>query len=186
MNKVAGLSSSNLLTGQPGKSNIFLVGFMGSGKSHWGKIWAEENKCSFVDLDEVIEKMAGKTIAQLFEINGEDYFRKLEAETLRSCASLQNTLIASGGGTPCYHDNMEWMNANGVTIYLSCTAREVLKRVEEEQEKRPLLKKLNQAELLFFIEQKLAERLPFYSQATYSVSSDTLTPASLSTIISVK
>lgn len=186
MNKVAGLSSSNLLTGQPGKSNIFLVGFMGSGKSHWGKIWAEENKCSFVDMDEVIEKIAGKTIAQLFEINGEAYFRKLEAETLRSCASLQNTLIASGGGTPCYHDNMEWMNANGVTIYLSCTAQEVLKRVEEEQEKRPLLKKLNQAELLFFIEQKLAERLPFYSQATYSVSSDTLTPASLSTIISVK
>ncbi|MEO6229806.1 MAG: shikimate kinase [Ferruginibacter sp.] len=183
---MADKSSSNLLTGQPGKSNIFLIGFMGSGKSHWGKIWAEENKCSFVDLDEVIEKMAGRSIAQIFEINGEDYFRKLEAETLRSCASLQNTLIASGGGTPCYYDNMEWMNANGITIYLTCTAQDVLKRVAEEQEKRPLIKKLNPAELLFFIEQKLAERFPFYSRATYTVSSNTLTPASLPAIISTK
>ncbi len=186
MDKVADITSTNSLTGKPGKSNIFLIGFMGSGKSHWGKIWAEENRLSFVDLDEVIEKAAGKTVAQIFETKGEDYFRKLEAETLRSCASLKNALIASGGGAPCYYDNMEWMNAHGVTIFLTCNAQDVLKRVTEEQEKRPLLKKLNQAELLFFIEQKLAERLPFYTQATYTVPSNTLTSASLPAVLSTK
>ena len=120
---------------------------------------------SFIDLDEVIEKAEGKTIAAIFENKGEAYFREIEAKALRSFDGVQNTIIACGGGTPCFYENMQWMNDHGTTIYLSTTAPEILERVLTEQEKRPLIKKMNQAELLFFIEQKLKERAPFYTAA---------------------
>jgi shikimate kinase len=179
MNDDMDVSNSSVNVGE----NVFLVGFMGSGKTHWGKIWAVNTMRSFIDLDEVIEKMAGKSIADIFEIKGEDYFRKLEADALRSCATVSNSIIACGGGTPCFYDNMKWMNEYGITIYLTCTPSEVLKRVELEQEKRPLVKKLNRAELLFFIEQKLKEREPVYTQAKFSVSSNQLTLDSFPGII---
>jgi len=176
------LSNSN--TGQKTKGNFFLIGFMGSGKSHWGKIWTEANQLSFVDLDAAIEEKTGKTVAAIFELNGEDYFRFVEADALRTCANMQNTIIACGGGTPCFHENMKWMNENGTTIYIACTATEILARVLLEKEKRPLLKKLNQAELLFFIEQKVKEREPFYTQASLTVQSGSLTETSFPEIIS--
>jgi shikimate kinase len=163
--------------------NVYLVGFMGSGKTHWGKAWAAATRRSFVDLDEVIEKTAGATIAEIFETKGEDHFRSIEAEALRACASLTHTIIACGGGTPCFYDNMPWMNENGLTIYISCTPAEVLQRVAREQQKRPLLKKLSKAELLFFIEQKLKEREPYYKQAKISVVSKELTGGSFYSII---
>ncbi len=166
------------------KGNFFLIGFMGSGKSHWGKIWSEANQFSFVDLDAVIEEKAGKTVAAIFELNGEDYFRGLETDALRTCAHLQNTIVACGGGTPCFNENMQWMNENGTTIYITCTSNEILARVLLEKEKRPLLKKLNQAELLFFIEQKVKEREPFYTQANLTVQSCLLTESSFPEIIS--
>ncbi|MEP7108404.1 MAG: shikimate kinase [Ferruginibacter sp.] len=127
---------------------FFLIGFMGSGKTHWGKIWAAENQLSFVDLDEIIESKAKKTIPEIFEKSGEDHFRKLEAKALRTCAGLQNTIVACGGGTPCFFENMQWMNDHGITIYLSCTTAEILHRVLSEPEKRPLIKKINEAEFI--------------------------------------
>lgn len=166
---------------QPGhtSTNIFLLGFMGSGKTHWGRIWSANTGRSLVDLDAVIEQQAGKSIADIFETLGEDHFRQLEAAALRDCQAHTNAIIACGGGTPCFHNNMQWMNTNGITIFLSCTPQEVMKRVEEELEKRPLLKKLNKAELLFFIEQKMKEREPFYTRAQVQVQSHTLTAGSL-------
>jgi shikimate kinase len=166
------------------KNCYFLTGFMGSGKSHWGKIWAAGNQLSFLDLDEVIEAGEGATIAAIFETKGEDYFRNIEAAALRSCAGLENTIIACGGGTPCFHDNMRWMNAHGTTIYIACTSEEILDRVFLEKEKRPLLKKLSKAELLFFIEQKVKERESFYTKARYTVQSGVLTQYSFPEIIS--
>ena len=148
---------------------------MGSGKSHWGKIWAGAHNKSFVDLDEVIELKEGKSIADIFELKGETYFREIETLALKSCYNLHDTVIACGGGTPCFFDNMQWMNTNGNTIYIKCTVTEILDRVLSEKEKRPLLKKLNQGELLFFIEQKLKEREVFYSQAKLIVQSSDLT-----------
>ena len=162
----------------------FLIGFMGSGKSHWGKIWAANSQLSFLDLDEVIEAKEGATIATIFETKGEDYFRNIEAAALRTCSHLQNTIIACGGGTPCFHDNILWMNAHGKTIYIACSSTEILDRVLFEKEKRPLLKKLNQAELLFFIQQKVKEREPFYTQASFTVQSAVLTNHSFPEIIS--
>ncbi|MCW3089629.1 MAG: shikimate kinase [Ferruginibacter sp.] len=163
---------------------FFLIGFMGSGKTHWGKIWAAANQLSFVDLDGVIEKETGSTIAEIFETKGEDHFRKLEAAALRNCSGLQNTIIACGGGTPCFFDNMPWMNEHGTTIYIICSPIEILERVLLEKETRPLLKKLNRAELLFFIEQKLREREPFYGQATLAVKSAELDQNAFPSIIS--
>ena len=115
---------------------FFLIGFMGSGKTHWGKIWAAMYSFTFIDLDEVIVKKEGKSIADIFHIKGENYFREAEAATLRSFKDLENTIIACGGGTPCFFENIEWMNAKGTTIYLYSTAQEILQRVLSEQDKR--------------------------------------------------
>jgi len=173
----------NKLSTDPG-SNIFLIGFMGSGKTHWGKIWAAAHRRTFIDLDEVIEKKYDKTIAAIFETDGEDYFRKIEAETLRACALMQNAIIACGGGTPCFYDSMQWMNDNGITLYITSMPAEIVNRVSSELEKRPLFKNMSGAEILLFIEQKLTERLPFYTQAKFIVPANQLTEASLNDIIS--
>jgi len=163
---------------------FFLIGFMGSGKTHWGKIWASKYGFAFIDLDEAIEKLEGKPIAAIFEIKGEDYFRKVESETLKSLDNIENTIIACGGGTPCYFENLQWMQEKGTTIYLSTTAQEILQRVYEEQEKRPLLKTMNQAELLFFIEQKLKERAAFYNAANIIIPTAQLTEHSFGDLLS--
>ena len=167
-----------------GIGGIFLIGFMGSGKSYWGKKWAAINHLSFVDLDELIEKKAGRSIADIFETWGEEHFRKLEAETLRSCAQLEDTIIACGGGTPCFHENMPWMNDHGITIYLSATPTEILQRVLGEQEKRPLIKTLNPEEIVLYTEKKLAERAPFYQQAKLKLPSSLANENTLTEIIS--
>lgn len=144
---------------------FFLNGFMGSGKSHWGKIWAANYKLDFIDLDEVIQMDEGGSVVDIFESRGEDYFRTVEARKLREMATVKNSIIACGGGTPCFADNMQWMNEHGITVYLSATPDEILRRLIKGQQQRPLIKKLSQAELLFFIQQKLKEREPFYNQA---------------------
>lgn len=163
---------------------IFLVGFMGSGKSHWGKIWAAAHNIDFVDLDEAVEKTAGTTVASMFENMGEDYFRMLEAKKLRNLPPNKSCIVACGGGTPCFFDNMQWMNEHGITIFLSATSQEILSRVLEEKEKRPLIKKLNESELLFFIEQKLKERDGFYTQANHTLATADLNDQSIEPIIS--
>ncbi|HEX2683637.1 MAG TPA: shikimate kinase, partial [Ferruginibacter sp.] len=104
----------------PGRQSgkIFLVGFMGSGKTYWGRIWAQAYQLAFYDLDEVIEQDQGKTVAEIFKTYGEDRFRQIEAGTLRSFSEKNNCIVACGGGTPCFHDNMQWMNEQGTTVYL--------------------------------------------------------------------
>ncbi len=154
---------------------FFLNGFMGSGKSHWGRIWAAEYKLGFIDLDEIIEIEEGKPVVDIFESKGEDYFREVEARKLRGIGSLKNIIVACGGGTPCYHNNIEWMNEHGISVYISATPEEILRRLIKGQAKRPLIKKLNQAELLFFIQQKLKEREPFYTQANIILPSAEIT-----------
>ena len=163
---------------------FFLIGFMGSGKTHWGKIWAAKYGFTFIDLDETIEKTEGKSIAAIFEIKGEDYFRKIEADALKTLSEIENTIIACGGGTPCFYDNISWMNEKGTTIYLSASPQEILDRILEEQEKRPLLKKMNHAELLFFIEQKLKERASFYNAAKLIIASAELSEDSFGDLLS--
>ena len=166
-----------------GLGGIFLIGFMGSGKTYWGKIWAQKKGLDFYDLDEIIEEKEGRYIATIFEKEGEDYFRKTETEALHTFSEKNNCIIACGGGAACFNDNMRWMNENGTTVYLAASPQYILSRVKEEEKgKRPLINKLNEAELLFFIEQKLKEREPFYNQAKIILPVADLNDESLSTL----
>ncbi len=161
---------------------VFLIGFMGSGKTYWGNIWAKKNGLAFYDLDEVIEKEQHKTIAAIFEKDGEDHFRKIETIALRAFAGTEKCIIACGGGTACFNNNIQWMNENGNTIYLSATPQYIFDRVLNDKQKRPLINKHNEAELLFFIEQKLNEREPFYNQAKIILPVTELNDNSLATL----
>ncbi len=148
---------------------------MGSGKTYWGKQWAENANIPFYDLDEVIEKNTHKNITQIFEEDGEDYFREIETKTLLQFSNIENAIIACGGGTPCFNNNVNWMNNNGITIYLCATPNQILQRVITEQATRPIIKSLPKNELLEFIKHKLAERDLFYNKAQAILPVETIT-----------
>jgi|SRR6185437_12210365 len=152
---------------------------MGSGKSHWGHIWALEEGYSFYDLDTEIENAFELPVEQIFEKHGEEKFREMERYHLRKFENSKKSLVACGGGAPCFFDNMDWMKQNGTVIYLRATPDYILERVMDETEKRPLLKKVNKSELLFFIQQKLKEREPVYLKADYILEVEKLQKNSL-------
>jgi len=149
---------------------IFLIGFMGSGKTYWAERWSSQMGYETIDLDKQIEEHEGISLLDIFEKKGEDYFRKTEAEALRKLEGKKNTIVSCGGGTACFFDNMDWMNLNGKTVYLSATPRLLTERVMNETGKRPLVRDVNEAEILYFIEQKLNERKPFYEKASQTLS----------------
>lgn len=140
---------------------------MGSGKSHWGRIWSLEHGYSFYDLDTEIEKAFELTVEEIFEKHGEEKFRELERYHLRKFEQKKKYLLSCGGGTPCFFDNLEWLKQQGEIIYLRASPEYILSRVMDETSKRPLMKKVNPSELLFFIEKKLKEREPVYLKANH-------------------
>jgi shikimate kinase len=162
---------------------IFLVGFMGSGKSYWGPQWARNLNLEFVDLDRQVEAQAGMSIAEIFDKLGEDAFRALEQKLLRDLGGKDNLLVACGGGTPCFEDNMSWMLEKGSTVYMSATPRQLFERIRSELQGRPLLKNLNEAEILYFIEKTLDSRLPYYSRAGLTLKVEDLDEFSLNTLL---
>jgi shikimate kinase len=166
-----------------GGKKIFLTGFMGSGKTYWGKLWAAQTGMNFLDLDEVIEAAEGATIAALFEQYGEAWFRQKETDTLKTFAQKHNCIIACGGGTACFNNNMQWMNENGITVYLLATAAEIVQRVVNEQDKRPLIKDFAPKDLLAFVDNKIKERMPFYNQAKIILPVATVSLNSISNIL---
>jgi shikimate kinase len=148
---------------------VYIIGFMGSGKSTAGKKLAAALGWSFIDLDKRIEEHTGTTIPDLFSQFGEDYFRNVEAEILRSLKDNKNTVVSTGGGTPCYGDNMDYMLKTGLTIYLKLTPPQLQSRLSGSKTVRPLLKDLNASQLLGFIEEKLAIREKWYNLAYLTV-----------------
>lgn len=156
---------------------------MGSGKSHWGHIWALKNGYTFYDLDAQIEKAFKMPVQEIFEKHGEDKFRELERYHLRKFLNKKKCLIACGGGTPCFFGNLEWMKKHGDVIYLQATTEYILNRVMDETAKRPLLKEVNTSELLFFIEKKLKEREPVYLKADHILDVNKLSENSLKFLI---
>lgn len=156
---------------------------MGSGKSYWGKLWAAETGMSYFDLDEVIEKQEGMSVESIFEKKGETYFRERESTLLRTMDKQEDCIISCGGGTPCFDSNMQWMNENGITVYLQANPVKLIENIMIEIDKRPLLKKINKGEILFFVEQKLKERNPFYTQAKITLSVNNLDLTSIHDII---
>ena len=144
---------------------IYLIGFMGGGKSYISKELSRVLDYPVVDLDETIERRAGMSIVQLFKQYGEAHFRRLEQEALHSTAEESPLIIATGGGTPCFFDNIEWMNKNGITVYLNTDESLLFKRLSPQKHHRPLLKNLSSSELKAYIHNKLEERSIYYQQA---------------------
>jgi len=144
---------------------IYIIGFMGSGKTTAGKKLASLLGWSFVDLDKAIEEFSGKTIPEIFSEKGEDFFRKVESSVLKNLNNEINIVVSTGGGTPCNGDNMEYMLKTGLTIYLKLTPGQLKSRLVEAKEDRPLIKELNNSELLGFIENKLSIREKWYNLA---------------------
>lgn len=145
---------------------IFLIGFMGSGKSYVGRRLAALLSMPFLDLDEEVERGAEARVRDIFEQKGEAWFRQRERQALHQMLSYPSAVIACGGGTPCFFDNLEWMKANGLTAYLKVPAGILADRLQHQQAQRPLLKGMDASALFAFIEKKLAERGPFYDRAS--------------------
>lgn len=161
---------------------IFLVGFMGSGKTTMGKRLARYLDYKFVDLDKFLEEKAGMTINDFFKIHGETAFREFEKNILREGNFDDHTVIATGGGAPCFFDNIDWMNGNGMTVYLKMPPAGLVNRLKNATD-RPLISGLNEPELLEFITNKLKEREPFYEKARLVVNGMNLTPEKLAKAI---
>ncbi len=164
---------------------IYLIGFMGSGKSYLAKQLAELTHSTFIDLDQVVVTHEGISISTIFENNGEMYFRNLESSLLRSVTqeslmSEQNkiaaeqatptyTFLACGGGTPCFNDNMNWMNEHGLTVWINPASEVLVERLEKEKNQRPLIAALDLAGLKEFIQARLNEREVYYSKAKVTI-----------------
>lgn len=147
------------------KRHCFLIGFMGCGKSYWGKRLADRLGLPFLDLDDFIVTQTGKNIVDIFAEGGESGFRAVEKQALHALADLDPSIVATGGGTPCFYDNMNWMNQIGTTIYLKASPTLLADRLQHEKEFRPLLATIPDLELERFIEKKVAERSAYYLKA---------------------
>jgi shikimate kinase len=144
---------------------VFLIGFMGCGKTTLGRKLASRLGYAFLDLDHVLEAQVGMNIAQYFSEFGEDAFRRLESEVLKKTEYPKNTVVSTGGGLPCFFDNMDWMNARGKTVYIRLSPKTLAGRLESEKTKRPLLNEKHGEHLVKFITEKLEERESFYAKA---------------------
>lgn len=158
-------------------TRIFLVGYMCAGKTTIGTELAQKLGYQFIDLDQYIEQQEGTTISALFAQKGEAYFRQLERKALADMFLQDKVVIATGGGTPCQADNMAQMNQNGTTVFLNPTINELVARLEIGKHTRPLLKDKTNEEMRHFIEEMMAQRLPYYTGAQHTCSGDLVTGA---------
>lgn len=159
---------------------------MGSGKTTLGARLASKLSYSFIDLDKKIEEEAGMSIKEYFQRYGENTFRELEKNVLQSAKYPENVVIATGGGAPCFFDNIDWMNKNGITIYLSMQPAVLASRLEKGKEERPLIKDLGRKELVDFIASRLEHRNPFYKKAEYIMEGADLTASKIISFLKEK
>lgn len=164
---------------------LFLVGYMGCGKSSLGKKIAKAMGMRFIDTDAEVESREGATIADIFHYEGEEYFRKSERYIIEElAASDEDMVISTGGGVPLWEDNMEVMNQSGVTLYLKRTAEQIASRLSPHgREKRPKLRGLNDEELVAFMRENMAQREPYYCKATLTIDCTPMSDAELVTMI---
>lgn len=161
---------------------VFLVGYMGCGKSTLARELSKSLGFRHIDLDDKIEKEARKPIDFVFTDRGEERFRNLEARLLRETRRLYNIVVATGGGTACFHENMEWMNQNGITVYIQHTSEALFNRLLPVRQERPLTKGLSEEALKEQIETHMALREPHYNKAKHILKGET---ASTEKIISM-
>jgi shikimate kinase len=153
----------------PASRKVYIIGFMGSGKTTAGKKLAAELGWNFLDLDKLTEEKAGKSIPEIFSEEGEDYFRKIESEVLKGIEYKTDTVISTGGGAPCIENNMDFMLKTGFTVYLKLTPVELCSRLADSKGERPLINNLEKDELLTFIETTLHSREAWYNKAELTV-----------------
>ena len=156
-----------LLQSEPPILRTYLIGFMGSGKTSLGKHLAKLLGAGFIDLDDVFEERYHIRIYDFFDTYGEENFRKIERDLLLETALKDNLVVSTGGGTPCFYDNMEFIKENGISVYLRMTSRELAGRLKNVKNKRPLLKELSHESLEVWISAQLLIREPYYLQASH-------------------
>jgi shikimate kinase len=166
-------------------SVIYLIGFSTSGKSTLGKIIAEKLNFHFIDLDEAISQQQCKSINALFDEFGEEGFRKIERQLLVNTIFLTETVIACGGGTPCYADNMDFLLRNGITIYLEVDEANLLERMLNNTADRPLFKGKSKEEIASHINELLTARKVFYNRASYTIKNDGNEELAISSILKI-
>jgi len=150
--------------------NVYLIGYMGSGKSTAGKKLATRLGMAFVDMDAELEQRADISVSEWFEQKGEDHFRKAEAQLMTDFSTQKDLVIAAGGGTPCFSNNLELMKNTGVVVYLDMEVDQLVSRLLSGQAQRPLIAGKSPEELTEFITGHLEERKPYYEQAHILVS----------------
>ena len=148
---------------------IILIGYMGSGKTTVGKALSKDTGMMFYDLDWYIESRMRKTVSQIFAERGEEGFRQIEYNMLHEVAEFENVIISCGGGTPCFFDNMDYLNQQGDVVYLKATPETLYKHLLMAKVERPLLKDKSPDELIAYITDHLKERAPFYEKARHTV-----------------
>ena len=153
---------------------IFLTGYMGAGKTTLGKAFARKLNLPFVDLDWYMEERFHKTVGELFVERGEAGFRELEKNMLHEVGAFEDVVISTGGGAPCFFDNMDFMNRNGKTVFLNVHPDVLFRRLRVAKQQRPILQGKQDNELKEFIIRALEKRTPFYSQAQYVFNADEL------------
>ena len=145
---------------------IFFIGFMGSGKTYWGRQLSQKLGIPFFDLDEQITSNENKSIAEIFASEGEEYFRMLEKDVLHIITeSHESFVMACGGGTPCYFNNIEYMNQSGITVWIHTLLETLFRRLISEKEARPLIRELSNEQLKDYIVKKFSDRKIYYEQA---------------------
>ena len=164
---------------------LFLIGYMGCGKSSLGRKIAKACGVEFYDMDSMIEQREGASVSDIFHFAGEEYFRDKERALIEEFGSIEGDMgISTGGGAPTWRDNMERMNAIGTSVYLRRTARQIASRLSPHgRYKRPKLRGLNDEELVAFMTQNMAEREPFYSRATITLDCEEMSDERLVEVI---
>lgn len=150
-------------------SRVIIVGYMGAGKTTLGHALSKQTGMMFYDLDWYIENRMHRTVKQLFDERGEEGFRLIERNMLREVAEFENVIVSCGGGTPCFFDNMDYMNRQGETVYLKANTDVLIAHLKMGRTVRPLLLGKDDDQLRTFIEQQIREREPFYAKARHTI-----------------
>jgi shikimate kinase len=159
---------------------IYLLGFMGSGKTHWGRLLSHKLGLPLFDLDQRIAEEENLPINEIFATKGEEYFRMQEKEMLQSITETNESFVmACGGGTPCFFNNIDFMNNNGTTVWLNTRMEILYERLLKEKAERPLLKDLKDEQLKLYMVKKFSERRIYYEQAELVIEEDLASVESL-------
>lgn len=153
---------------------LFIIGYMASGKTTFGRALARQTGMQHIDLDFYIEQRFHSTVREIFATKGEDEFRRIEGAMLREVGEMEDTIISCGGGTPCFGDNLDYMNSHGLTVCLQASDDVIADRIIQAGNKRPLMAGKSREEILQTLQEHMEKRRPYYDRAQLIISGDRL------------